>query len=531
MKSLLSILIISAVCVSQALAQDLQPPRKPLVAVHWPDLSRLEASVREQIIVEQNSLAAIVKNPATSDAELSEAYRKLGQIYHAYSLNVPARECYVNARILAPVDFRWPYLLGKLDQQEDRFEEAIRNYQAAQRLRPDYLPALVNLGNIFLQLNRLDDASASFQAALKLDENNAATHYGLGQVAMSKRRYTEAVQHFEKTLARTPGANRVHYSLAMAYRGLGNVEKVKLHLGQQGTVGVRVSDPLVDGLQDLITGERVYLSRGKLAFEAKRYADAAAEFHKAIAVKPNSVTARVNLGAALTQLGDLDGAAEQFEEAIRIEPEKGNAHYNLAVIRARQNKPEQAIDHLRAALRVDPNDVGARFVLAQQLLKAERMEEALAEFSSVVQADPNHESALLEQVKLLYRKGEFQQARDTLEKGHAQYPQKGRTTVLLAYVLAASRALDLRDGGRALILAQRVYQSTGAFEHGALVALALAELGRCSDAVELQRKVINAASQQVNADQLARLRAALKLYESGPTCRPPGQSLLAEPPL
>ena len=57
---------------------------------------------------------------------------------------------------------------------------------------------------------------------------------------MSRRNYAEAVEHFEKTLAQVPGANRVHYSLAMAYRGLGNAEKVKTHLAQQGTVGVRV---------------------------------------------------------------------------------------------------------------------------------------------------------------------------------------------------------------------------------------------------------------------------------------------------
>ena len=63
---------------------------------------------------------------------------------------------------------------------------------------------------------------------------------------------------------------------------------------------MRVADPLVDGLQDLITGERVYLSRGKVAFEAQRYAEAANEFRKAVAAKPGSVAARVNLGAALT---------------------------------------------------------------------------------------------------------------------------------------------------------------------------------------------------------------------------------------
>ncbi len=71
----------------------LQPPRKELLAVHLPDLSTLEEGVREQLTAEQDSLAATLKNPGISDSALSEAYGKLGQVYHAYALTAPAREC------------------------------------------------------------------------------------------------------------------------------------------------------------------------------------------------------------------------------------------------------------------------------------------------------------------------------------------------------------------------------------------------------------------------------------------------------
>jgi tetratricopeptide (TPR) repeat protein len=385
----------------------------------------------------------------------------------------------LNANRLAPKDYRWIYLLAKLDQQEGRFDDAIRRYQAVRALRPDYIAVLVNLGNIFLELNRLEDARASFSAALEIDKNNPAAHYGLGQIAASKRSYAEAVDHFEKTLAQVPDANRVHYSLAMAYRGLGDAEKAKAHLAQQGPVGVRVADPLVDGLRDLITGERVYLARGKVAFEAERYADAVTEFRKAVASKPESVTARINLGAALTQVDDLNGAIEQFEEAIRLEPGSVNAHYNLAVLFARQNKHEQSITHLRSALRVEENDLNARFLLAQELKNAEHSGESLLEYSRV------------------------------------------------AYLLAASPQTELRNGARALDLAQRLYNATSAAKHGALVALALAELGRCSEAAGWQRRMISAAQQEGNTDLSGKLQSALKLYENT-QCRPGQETLLRD---
>ena len=448
--------------------------------VYSQDLSNLEESVRDQITTAQAALAALAKNPSTTQATLSEEYGKLGQLYHAYSLISAARDAYLNANRLAPKDFRWIYLLGKLDHQEGRFDDAIRRYQLARTLRPDYIATLVNLGNIFLEWNRLEDARESFSSALELDKNNPAAHYGLGQVAVSKRSYAEAVDHFEKTLAQVPDANRVHYSLAMAYRALGDAEKAKAHLTQQGSVGVRVADPLVDGLRDLITGERVYLARGKVAFEAKRYADAATEFRKAVAAKPDSVTARINLGAALTQVGDVNGAVEQFEEALRLEPGRVNAHYNLAVLLARQNKHEQAITHLRAALRVEENDLNARLLLAQELMNAGRPDETLVEYARV------------------------------------------------SYLLAASPETGLRNGARSFDLAQRVYSATNAAPHGALVALALAELGRCSEAADWQRRMIAATEREGNTDLLVKLRAGLKLYENVQSCRPANETILRD---
>src|ERR1044072_6779590 len=86
-----------------------QSPRKDLVAVRSPDLTNLEDDVRKQVTGLQDSLAAAVKNTAASDTVLSEAYGKLGQIYHAYSLISPAYDCYFNASVLAPKDFRWMY--------------------------------------------------------------------------------------------------------------------------------------------------------------------------------------------------------------------------------------------------------------------------------------------------------------------------------------------------------------------------------------------------------------------------------------
>lgn len=447
------------VCTAQT-GTTLPAPKPTLIAVHLPDLTPLEKEVREQLTSLQDSLVKVINDPRSTDERLSEAYGQLGEIYHTYSLNAPARECYLNANRLAPNEFRWVYLIAKLDHQGGRVNEAIEGYRKAATLVPKYIAAHVNLGSIYLELNRLEEAKMSFGAALKIQENVPAAHYGLGQIALSQRNFAKAIDDFKKALALAPDANRIHYALAMAYRGLNDQESARRHLAQQGTVGVRVSDPLVDALQELTKGERVHMIRGRLALEAKRFTEGAAEFRKAVAANPNSVPALVNLGAALTQTGDLKGAAEQFQRALQVDPNNVNAHYNLAVLLRNDNQHASALVHLEAVSKINPSDLGARLLMAQ--------------------------------------------------------------------LLAASPQLELRNGAKSLKLAQELYEAKRSLEHGELVALALAELGRCSEAAEWQKKLISAleqqrsqrADQQRQAEILTRIRAALERYAKGPPCRP-----------
>src|SRR4030095_12664330 len=169
------------------LSARLSPPqsqsRKTLTPIQWPDVTTLEPEVRAQLLGVEKSLTDVIHNASLPDAGRAAAYGDAGRIYHAYSLMVPARECYLNANLLAPKDFRWPYLLAKIDQQEGRVEEAIHRFEPAGALPPEYAAIDVNLGNIYLELNRADKAAASFEKALRQQPQNGAALYGLGQIA------------------------------------------------------------------------------------------------------------------------------------------------------------------------------------------------------------------------------------------------------------------------------------------------------------------------------------------------------------
>jgi tetratricopeptide (TPR) repeat protein len=285
-----------------------------------------------------------------------------------------------------------------------------------------------------------------------------------------------------------------------------------------------VVDPLVDQLPELIAGERLHLVRGRMAFDAKRFQDAAAEFRKAISQKPESIPAHLNLANSLVQMNDLPAAATEFETVLHIDPNNVNARFNLAILYAKANQHQQAIEHLRSLLKVNPSDSGAHLFLAQELLKSEQRSEALREFALVSRADPDNEDALLQEVMLLQEQQQYQSALERLIETYAQHPARTQTGAMLAYLLAASPQYNLRNGERALQLAHKVFKETGLVQHGALVTSALAELGRCSEAADWQRRMIGLAEQQHQAELAKKFQASLKLYEGAASCRPTGQA-------
>jgi tetratricopeptide (TPR) repeat protein len=162
--------------------------------------------------------------------------------------------------------------------------------------------------------------------------------------------------------------------------------------------------------------------------------------------------------------------------------------------------------------------------LVRTLARTTRLNEASAIYAQLVAAQPeplNWENALLEWTQLLARTKQHAKAQAELEKAFARAPQRGRLAAALAYLLAANPQLNLCDGARALELAQRVYQATKTVQPGALVTLALAELGRCQEAAALQQRLIATTENTKQTALAAKFKTDLMHYEkAAPACRP-----------
>jgi len=477
----------------------------------------LEPAVAEQIRALEDSLAGLANTKDLSKPQLAQAYGELGQLYHAYELIESAEACYRNANRLSPDNYRWVHLGGRLKEAAGDASLAVKLFEDAVNQNPRYTASALHLGDVYRGLNRHDEARKAYQTVLALDPDSAAAFRGLGETALSEQKYAEAVENLTKALELTPQANRLHYSLGMAYRGLGDLDKAKEELARRGPVGVRGSDPLFDEVEALRRGERVQLIQGRMAFAARRYKQAAEFFRKAVEAEPTSARARINLGAALGQSGDLDGALQQYQAVLQTEPNNETARFNTGVLLVRGGKAAEAAEHFQAVVAVSPDDLEANRELAKSLVKSGRAADAIVPYQKVAASDPDDEIALTSLTTLLVNAGRPQEALDLLEKAHEKYPDRGITAHALARILAASPDAKLRDAARALELAKSVFNARQEVFHGETVALALAELGRCEEAAKWQQQLIDAI-QTSNQKPSARFVSALERYRKGAPC-------------
>jgi len=203
------------------------------------------------------------------------------------------------------------------------------------------------------QAGALADAERRYRYILALYPDHADSLHNLGLIALHNGDAASAVDLIDKALK----LNRVaeyHYNIALAWRGLGRMDKVAVHLEQ--AVALRSDHALA------------HLNLGNVRTEQGRLADAAACYQRALALIPNSAAAHFNLANVLSQQGRWQDAIASYRQALTLEPNHAEAHHRLAAALIAVKSAEQAIGHFEAALALKPDlpggfrDLGALYL-------------------------------------------------------------------------------------------------------------------------------------------------------------------------
>ena len=514
--------------------------RPKLLPLSLPDLSRVDPGVQAQTRERYDTLTQKLARRDTPLAELGDAYGAFGMVLHAAEYFDAAETAYLDAQMLAPAEIKWPYYLAGVYKSKGDTSKAEASYRRVLELRPDDLATLIWLGRLYLDQGRADAAEPLFSKAVSEAPRTVAALAGLGRVALAKRDYGRAAKHFEDALAVDPEAESLNTQLAAAYRGLGQLDKAEPLLRHWRNRDSFVPDPLGQELDLLLESGLSYELRGVRAFEARDWKTAEAFFRKGLTLSrdntPLTRSLHHKLGTALVLMGEVSSAVEQFDEVTRLAPEDGvdesaaKAHYSLGIVLEEKGRHADALEHLAAAVKYQPNYVEAHLALADALRRSPqradpgrsaRFKASLAHYDEAMKINPRSTPARLGYALALAALGRWQQARDWLIESTMLYADRQEFWIALARLLAASPDDRVRDGRRALAVADKLLEKQKSTSVGETVAMALAELGDYNHAVGIQRGIIAAAETAGPTASVRRMNENLRLYERHRPCRTP----------
>jgi tetratricopeptide (TPR) repeat protein len=167
-----------------------------------------------------------------------------------------------------------------------------------------------------------------------------------------------------------------------------------------------------------------------------RSSEAMPLFHKVVELDPNSPGAHLNLGIAMADQFDLNGALAEFTRAVQLDANNAQAHYNRGRALLDLQRGAEARPELEVATRLDPTLAEAWYLLGLIARQAGDTEQAVTAFRKSLAANSDSPETLYMLGQELQRKGDFRGARQMWEKAIEIRPQYSQAIYSLSRLLA-----------------------------------------------------------------------------------------------
>jgi len=239
-----------------------------------------------------------------------------------------------------------------------------------------------------------------------------------------------------------------------------------------------------------------------------------------IALDRNAL-AQSNLGNWLFQQGRLDEAILHCRKALEIWPDDAGANNCLGFALLQEGRSDEAIPHFDTALKAQPDFAAAHNNLGMALLQRGQVDPAIAQFQSALQTDPDLPDTHNNLGAALLRQGRAKEAVVHYQRALELKPDYAGAANNLAWVLATSPEASLRDGSRAVKLAQRANQlSNGSnLVIWRTLAAACAEARQFPEAIAAAQQALELAVAQASPAWTATLEKEIALYRAGQPLR------------
>jgi tetratricopeptide (TPR) repeat protein len=200
-------------------------------------------------------------------------------------------------------------------------------------------------------------------------------------------------------------------------------------------------------------------------------------------VTSDNDVAENGVGSILLGRGQVDEAISRFQKAVDLRPENAPAQGNLAKAFLQKGQVAEAMLHYRKLLEVQPDNVEARNILGTVLIQQGRVREAI----------------------------------DQWQEALAMQSENGNAKSNLAWVFATHPEESVRNGTRAVQLAEQALKLSRGKNPIIFrtLAAAYAESRRFSEAVDTAERGLKLATEQGDTALANEFQSYIHLYRAG----------------
>jgi tetratricopeptide (TPR) repeat protein len=318
-------------------------------------------------------------------------------------------------------------------------EEALRCYDQAVRIKPDYASIWVNKGTVYEDQGKDEEALRCYDQALQIRPDDPYAKHNKGNIYLKQGKTAEALSYFEQAVKIKPDFAEAWHNKGFALNRLGKTEEALRSYDQalkiqpdhveawnnkanaldklgRKTEALRCYDQVLRLKSD---HAEAWSNKGNTLVDLGKYEEAQRCFERSLQIRPNDEITWFNKGVALRQEGKMAEALRCYDQALKIKPDYAAAWNNKGIVFYKQDKLAEALRCFDQALKIEPDQAEAWNNKAAVLTDQGKLTEALHCLDQALKAAPKDANTWDNKATLLNRLGRREEAQKCSDKSRS----------------------------------------------------------------------------------------------------------------
>ncbi len=255
------------------------------------------------------------------------------------------------------------------------FDSAIKDLNKAIELNPNLAEAYNNRGLSYLQKGEIDTAIHNYSKAIELNPNLAEAYNNLGTAYLQTGELDNAIHNYSKAIELKPNRVKVYNNRGKAYAGKGEFDNAIADFNK----AIKLNP--VDA--------EAYYNRGNAYAQKGELDNAIKDFTKTIELNPDFFGTYNNRGVAHSEKGEFDKAIQNYDKAIELHPVYAEAYYNRGIAYDTKGEFDKAIQNYDKAIELHPVYAEAYYNRGTTYFQKDEVDNAIKDFTTAIELKPD----------------------------------------------------------------------------------------------------------------------------------------------